>query len=393
MEIRKSEKFFGREIRKANAQQDIGLINQYTLRELKPDEIFCFDVVLCDNEVDRHYKAFTVSTLNELAKLFVGKTGIMDHEWSAANQNSRIYACWVEKVDGQKTRLGETLHRLRATAYMLKNEATRPMIAAVEGGILKEVSVGVSVKECNCSICGKPLRSGECENGHTKGKVSAGGFLCVGLLEKPTDAFEFSFVAVPAQPGAGVTKAVKKPLKSVATPSECKFGITLPPAPSVPRSDNSRTCITRFAVIQEKHIWKKDLRAAWIAAGFARKELRLPPIRICWYVPEDEAKAKGWEIIGTFDHDARLSGLQDPRIEDTIFIRYDGSASGIQKAVLHELFHVRVKKNGRTGSEESEEIVTRQYEIDAARRLWNLSSKQADEFYFEECACTDWSKA
>ena len=33
------------------------------------------------------------------------------------------------------------------------------------------------------------------------------GKLCYGLLKEPTDAYEFSFVAVPAQRGAGVTKS------------------------------------------------------------------------------------------------------------------------------------------------------------------------------------------
>ena len=33
------------------------------------------------------------------------------------------------------------------------------------------------------------------------------GKKCIGELSEPTDAYEFSFVAVPAQPGAGVTKS------------------------------------------------------------------------------------------------------------------------------------------------------------------------------------------
>ena len=35
------------------------------------------------------------------------------------------------------------------------------------------------------------------------------GKLCCGVLSNPVDAYEFSFVAVPAQPGAGVTKGAE----------------------------------------------------------------------------------------------------------------------------------------------------------------------------------------
>ena len=382
-------KSYGRDVIKANAQEDISLINQYTLRELRPEEVFCFNVVLCDNEVDRDYERFSIGALEQLAKLSIGKTGIMDHNWTAQNQLARCYAAKVEKVEGRKNRLGEQLYRLRASAYMLKNEATRPIVAAVEGGILKEVSVGFAAKSCNCSICGKPLRGGECESGHVKGERSVSGLLCVGSLEDITDAFEFSFVAVPAQRGAGVTKTAKKPVKKVATASE---EVKLPPPPSVPRSKHSISSV-RYAVINEKHVYDGDLKAAWTAAGFARKELKMPPIRICWYVPEVEANAKGWNVVGTFEHDNLLAGLQDPTIHNTIFIRYTGNTTEMQKAVCHELFHVKQSMRGRIMSEEQEELSASNYEKDAGRRLWNLSRKDAEDILFQETCCTDWSKA
>ena len=47
-------------------------INLYTRRAYKPEEVYTFSVVLCDNEVDRDGECFTKETLEELAKLFVG---------------------------------------------------------------------------------------------------------------------------------------------------------------------------------------------------------------------------------------------------------------------------------------------------------------------------------
>ena len=199
------EKLKGLSLKKADAAADIELINQYSVKKLAPEEVFCFSVVLCDNEVDRDGERFTSTALEGLAPLFLGKTGIMDHRWTAENQIARLYRVEVETVKGKKNSLGEPLRNLRGSAYMLKNEANQPIIDAIEGGILKEVSIGCAMGSCTCSICGSEY--GTC--GHYKGE-RYGGEICIAELGNPVDAYEFSFVAVPAQPGAGVTKSMKK---------------------------------------------------------------------------------------------------------------------------------------------------------------------------------------
>lgn len=209
-------KFKSLSIRPADAAADIALVNQFSVKELTPDEVFCFSVVLCDNDVDRDMERFTDKSLETLAGLFVGKTGISDHQWSAERQIARLYRVEVETTT-ERNRLGQPLKRLRGSAYMMKNEANQPVIDAIEGGILKEVSIGCAVKMCNCSICRKPLKmdfrtwTTQCDNGHIKGGTYDGK-LCTGELEEPMDAYEFSFVAVPAQPGAGVTKGAQDPI-------------------------------------------------------------------------------------------------------------------------------------------------------------------------------------
>ena len=189
---------------------DIALINQYAHKELTPEGVFCFPVNLCDNDVDRDIERFTKASLDKLAKLFIGKSGLIDHRWSAEKQVARLYRCEVVELS-QKNSLGETLTVLRGSAYMLRNEANAPLIEAIEGGIVKEVSVGCRMGECTCSICGKPLKLNwgtwkyQDETGHIKGEKYEGK-LCFGELGDPKEAHEFSFVAVPAQRGAGVTK-------------------------------------------------------------------------------------------------------------------------------------------------------------------------------------------
>lgn len=190
-------------VKKADAAADIALINRYSKKELKPEDVYCFSVRLCDNDVDRDNERFTNATLEVLAPLYTGKTGILDHRRSAENQVARLYRVETE-VTGQKNSLGETLVILRGSAYMLRNEANQPLIDAIEGGIVKEVSVGCSVRRQTCSICGEDIWA--C--GHLKGQ-QYDGKLCYGELQDPADAYEWSFVAVPAQRGAGVTKGLK----------------------------------------------------------------------------------------------------------------------------------------------------------------------------------------
>ena len=195
---------------KPDAGADIGLINQYTLKPLSPEDVFTFSVILCSNEIDRDIEKFTEPCLAGLAPLFVGKTGIFGHSWNAKDQTARIYRAALEDGEG-KNEIGEQTRQLKADAYIPRGEHTDETIAKIETGILREVSVGVRCNKCACSICGKPFKWwGECEDGHRKGMKYEEGGLCYGKLEDPADAYEFSFVAVPAQRNAGVTKCCGK---------------------------------------------------------------------------------------------------------------------------------------------------------------------------------------
>ena len=192
-------------IRKSVAtNEDLAKIQQFSRRELLPEEIYVFNVDLCNNDVDRDYEKFSVETLKQMAELFVGKTGIFDHSMKSADQTARIFDAFVEKVNGKKTADGEDFYSLKAKAYMLNNEQNRSLIDSIEAGIKKEVSVSCSVDKAYCSICSTDRKRAACE--HRKGKMY-GDRLCFNILTDATDAYEFSFVAVPAQREAGVTKS------------------------------------------------------------------------------------------------------------------------------------------------------------------------------------------
>ena len=192
-------------IRKSVAtNDDLAKIQQFSRRELLPEEIYVFNVDLCNNDIDRDYEKFSVETLEQMAKLFVGKTGIFDHSMKSSDQTARIFDAYVERVNGKKTADGEDFYSLKAKAYMLNNEQNRSLIDSIDAGIKKEVSVSCSVDKAYCSICHTDKKRAACE--HRKGKMY-GDRLCFNILTDATDAYEFSFVAVPAQREAGVTKS------------------------------------------------------------------------------------------------------------------------------------------------------------------------------------------
>lgn len=187
----------------AVTEADLALINLLSRKELKEEDVYVFSLRLCDNEVDRDQERFAPQTLEELSRLFVGKSGIFDHQWSARGQAARIYKTEVIYQPERITKAGDSYCWLKGWAYMARTEGTKDLIAEIEAGIKKEVSVGCAVEQSVCSICGADLRQGQC--GHKKGEYYDGR-LCYASLEGASDAYEFSFVAVPAQPEAGVVK-------------------------------------------------------------------------------------------------------------------------------------------------------------------------------------------
>lgn len=186
-------------------EAELSKINAYTGKELTADDVFVFSIKLCDNEIDRDGECFSTECLRELAMLFIGKTGISDHNWSSDRQIARIFDAEVIEEHGELTSYGETYTYVKARAYTLKTPGNEELIAGIEGGIKKEVSVGCAVSECTCSICGNPLGDELCS--HVRGGVYANR-KCYGILSGATDAYEWSFVAVPAQRNAGVIKGM-----------------------------------------------------------------------------------------------------------------------------------------------------------------------------------------
>ena len=208
MEIRKESQV---EVSGMPTAAQLEAINAHAKGKLTAEQVYVFSLRLCDDQVDRDMERFDTAALPELAKLFIGKTGIVDHRWSSDAQVARIFETQVVREDG--------VSYIKAWAYIRRGGSAQEVIDDIEAGIKKEVSVGCAMGWSACSICGGEY--GTC--GHQKGQYYDGQ-LCCAILKELVDAYEFSFVAVPAQPGAGVMKGLgagKRCLKDLAE----EFGV------------------------------------------------------------------------------------------------------------------------------------------------------------------------
>lgn len=205
---------------------DLKKINKYTLSPVKAEDVFIFKASIADNEQDdRNYMPFNLKALQDLKKLYPGKTMLKDHARSADNQIARIYDTELVQNANKTTELGELHTELIAKIYMIKTDSNKDLIAEIMGGIKKEVSTSTVPEKMVCSICGTDNMKDYClhwpgqeytvDDGSPKGTKKR----CKMLLSGAKEAYELSFVAVPAQPRAGTHKSIgfTKPIEKTDT--------------------------------------------------------------------------------------------------------------------------------------------------------------------------------
>lgn len=192
------------------SDEQLAKINRFSRKKLEKDEVYVFPLTLCDNDVDRDNECFSEQALNKMAELFIGKTGILDHSMKTRDQCARTFDCYVERDVTKKTKTGDDYLALKAFAYIPRGACFENIITQIESGIKKEVSVSCLAEKRICSVCGADQYVNPC--GHIKGKTYKQGNTktkCHIILDNISDAYEWSFVAVPAQTQAGVTKSLK----------------------------------------------------------------------------------------------------------------------------------------------------------------------------------------
>ena len=136
-------------------------LNRFTRRKHTAQEVYMFDVILCDNEVDRDGECFTKQALETLCRRFEGVTGIFDHDPKGSRQTARIFATELVEDPARRTAYGAAYTYLKACAYMIRTDSNQDLIREIDGGIKKEVSVSCAAKTSRCSVCGsKPPAAG-----------------------------------------------------------------------------------------------------------------------------------------------------------------------------------------------------------------------------------------
>ena len=205
---------------------DLKKINKYTLSPVTAEDVFIFKASIADNEQDdRNHMPFNLKALQDLKKLYPGRTMLKDHDRSADNQIARIYDTELIQDANKQTDLGELHTELIAKIYMIVTESNKDLIAEIKGGIKKEVSTSTVPEKMICNICSTDNMKDYCrhwpgmeyEVSDGTGKTSKKR--CKMLLHGAKDAYELSFVAVPAQPRAGTHKSIGF-VKPIAEPVE-----------------------------------------------------------------------------------------------------------------------------------------------------------------------------
>lgn len=194
---------------------DLKKINKYALSPVKAEDVFIFKATIADNEQDdRNYMPFNLKALQDLKKLYPGKTMLKDHYRRADNQIARIYDTELVQDANKQTELGELHTELIAKIYMIKTDSNKDLIAEILGGIKKEVSTSTRPEKMVCNICGVDNMKKYCrhypgiEYDVSDGTGNSSKRRCKMLLHGAKEAYELSFVAVPAQPRAGTHKSV-----------------------------------------------------------------------------------------------------------------------------------------------------------------------------------------
>ena len=219
---------------------DLRKINKYTLSPVTADDVFIFKATIADNEQDdRNYAPFDLKALQDLKKLYPGKTMLKDHSRMADNQIARVFDTELVQDASKITELGELHTELIAKIYMIKTDSNKDLIAEIIGGIKKEVSTSTVPEKMICSICGVDNMKEYCRHwpgreydvtDNTTGKTTKKR--CKMVLRGAKEAYELSFVAVPAQPRAATHKSV-----GFAKPVEEKAEET---TPEIKNNDNEK---------------------------------------------------------------------------------------------------------------------------------------------------------
>ena len=132
--------------------EELDAINAFAKGKLTAEEVYTFSVLLCDNDVDRDNERFSEQTLSELRELFVGKTGLFDHEYInpqvVLTPQEAFYAAKEEMIP-----IRETKGRV-CTEFVMSYPPGIPILAPGERITQEIIDYILYAKEKGCSLTG-----------------------------------------------------------------------------------------------------------------------------------------------------------------------------------------------------------------------------------------------
>ena len=166
-------------------------LNMFVHRDMNPEDVFIFEIKLCDNDIDKDFQCFATSTLVKMQEMYIGETGLVGDSFSEIGQTARIFKTMIKQDSEKLTRYGVPYVELRAFAYMIRTSSNKNIIEDIETGRKKECSISCSVSKKFCSICNKDNTRICC--GHLPGIVYDNK-LCYQTLCDLQDVYEWEFV-------------------------------------------------------------------------------------------------------------------------------------------------------------------------------------------------------
>lgn len=139
-----------------------------------------------------------------------------------------------------------------------------------------------------------------------------------------------------------------------------------------------------YAYIPVVEISYETQKAAHMALASARKELRLPMVKIKWFINAVYVK----DTIGTFKYDRDIRGLFSGAEPDTIFVKAWQSEGATKETVYHEAFHLWQFKQGFGFGDHSEGLA-QDYSADAMKRM--RLYEEDEQTYLDHMVGKDWS--
>lgn len=182
--------------------EELVAINKLSNVDLSEDDVYVFMTLAMDNNPDRQYDIVSSKANSSAARMTADRPMLTDHEREVENIVGKLIEGTTYKGSLWQKFYIDSQNYTLARAIML--------------GLVNKVSVsfGASPVHAICSSCrDKSIYSMECP--HYPGRKDENGDTVYCLLKNIDDYYETSFVAVPAQPRAGVRR---EPVEEMTMP-------------------------------------------------------------------------------------------------------------------------------------------------------------------------------